>query len=467
VRYQPNRLNNAMKYIKQLGKKQLVLGSLLLILAVIPLTLFMAQQNQEQRSRATAATQLYLVPSTTASIPLQKNIGDSVSFDVMINPGTNLPSVVKLVLQYDPTKFQASATPFAVNAAAFPSTLEGPISQSGLVVASVSIGSDTTKAIQTITKVGTLTLTAISPTTSGATIISFGTNSQVLSVAKTDQSNENVLSTTTPAYISIASPITPTTVLTLAPTATPTPLPTANPTAVLTAIPTTIPTNTLSPSQPVTPSVEVSPTPAPSPIPTATPVPTQIPLPTPTLAPATTYLTLTTFLHGIGNSGDNANPNTSTLSNKTPIRQQRNITAYVYNDQNQLTDTQAGTVTYDPANGNYSGSVNFANTLADGYYTVLVKEDTHLRKSVPGILHIIPQQNNILPSVTLVAGDINNDNVINILDYNILIGCYSDLLPAVSCTDNQKVISDLNDDASVNQVDYNLFLREVTVQNGN
>src|SRR6185437_2486915 len=139
--------------MKVFGKRQITVLSLLFILAVIPATLFLTQKSQEQRSRASASTQLYLVPDTTASVPLQKNVGDTVSFDVMINPGTNMPSVVKLVLQYDPTKFQASATPFAVNAAAFPSTLEGPIVQSGLVVASVSIGSDTTKAIQSITKI--------------------------------------------------------------------------------------------------------------------------------------------------------------------------------------------------------------------------------------------------------------------------------------------------------------------------
>jgi hypothetical protein len=448
-----------MNYLKKIGKKQLALGSLLIVLAAIPLTIFIAQQNQEERSRASSSTQLYLTPNTTSSVPLQKNVGDTVSFDVMINPGSNLPSVVKLVLQYDPTKFQASATPFAVNAQAFPSTLEGPIAQSGLVVASVSIGSDTTKAIQTITKIGTLTLTAIAPTTTSPTTVSFGSNSQVLSVAKTDQSNENVLSTTTPAYISLISTVVPTTVLTLAPTATPTPRPTA--------VPTAIPTNTPVPTQPVTPTEQATPTPIPSPIPTATPVPTEIPQPTPTLAPATTYLTFTAFLHGIGNSGDNANPNSSTLSNKTPIRQQRNVMAYVYNDQNQLAASQAGIVSYDPASGNYSGNINFANSLTDGYYTILFKEDTHLRRTVPGIIHIIPQQNNIMPAVTLTAGDINNDNIINILDYNIVIGCYSDLLPAVSCTADQKIISDLNDDGSVNQVDYNLFLREVTVQNGN
>ena len=96
---------------------------------------------------------------------------------------------------------------------------------------------------------------------------------------------------------------------------------------------------------------------------------------------------------------------------------------------------KTGVITYDPANGNYSGSVDFGNSIPDGYYTVLLKEDTHLRKSVPGIIHMIPQQNNTMPTVTLVAGDINNDNVINILDYNILIGCYSDffrLFPVMS-----------------------------------
>ena len=429
--------------MKYFGKKQIMVLSLLFVLAVIPATLFLTQQKTQEHSNASASTQLYLVPSTTSSVPLQKNVGDTVSFDVMINPGTNMPSVVKIVLQYDPTKFQASTTPFVVNSSAFPSILEGPIVQNGSVIVSVSIGSDVTKAISTITKVGTVTLTAIAPTT-GATTVSFGTNSQVLSVAGTDQSNENVLSTTTPAYVTINSTANPTIPITIAPTETQTP--------------TAIPTNTLVPSQPVTPTE----------IPTISP--TQIPptlQPTATLAPATTYLSFTAFLHGIGNSGDNANPNENSLSNKTPLRQQRNVTAYVYNDQNQLTAQQTGMITYDSANGNYSGNIDFSNKIPDGYYTVLLKEDTHLRKSIPGILHIIPQQKNSMPSVSLVAGDINNDNVINILDYNLLIGCYSDLLPAVSCTDSDKIVSDLNDDGNVNQFDYNLFLREVTVQNGN
>jgi len=431
--------------MKVFGKRQITVLSLLFILAVIPATLFLTQKSQEQRSRASASTQLYLVPDTTASVPLQKNVGDTVSFDVMINPGTNMPSVVKLALQYDPTKFQASANPFTVNSTAFPSVLEGPIVQDGTVLVAVSIGSDVTKAIQTVTKVGTITLTAINPTTS-TTTVSFGSNSQVLSVARTDQSTENVLSTTTPGYIMINQTTSPSIPITLAPTATEIP-------------PTTLPTNTLVPTQPISPTAIISPSLAIS--------PTQILQPTATIAPATTYLSLTVFLHGIGDSGDNANPSASSLSNKSPLRLQRNVTAYVYNDQNQLAATQPGTISYDATNGDFKGNIALSNSLQDGYYTILIKEDSHLRKSIPGIIHIIPQQINTMPAVSLVAGDVNNDNVLNILDYNILLGCYSDLLPAVSCTDTNKSIADINDDGFVNQFDYNLFLREVTVQNGN
>jgi hypothetical protein len=48
----------------------------------------------------------------------------------------------------------------------------------------------------------------------------------------------------------------------------------------------------------------------------------------------------------------------------------------------------------------------------------------------------------------------------------LLIGCYSDFSPAKSCTSANKLLTDLNDDGNVNQTDYNLFLREISVQNG-
>ena len=72
-----------------------------------------------------------------------------------------------------------------------------------------------------------------------------------------------------------------------------------------------------------------------------------------------------------------------------------------------------------------------------------------------------------MPNVSLVTGDINNDNALTILDYNVLIDCYSDLLPARNCSDqNKKASADLSDDGAVNASDYNLFLRELSVVSG-
>jgi Dockerin type I domain len=428
----------------------LMLGSLLLVLVAIPATIFLAQQTQENRSRAAASTTLYFAPSATASNAVQANVGDTKSFDVMINPGSNLPSVVKLVMQYDTTKFQAGATPFVVNSAAFPTTIEGPVVVNGQVLISVSIGSDPTKAVKTVTKIGTLTLTAIAPTATAPTTLTFGSNSQVLSIAQADQSNENVLSTTTPTYVSILSSAIPTT------TSTPTVTPTNAPTTVT---PTVQPTATKAPTP--TPTIMATT------IPTSTSIPTQVATISPTINPSSTVLSFSVLLHGIGNSGDNANPTASDLSNKSPLHPQRTVLVSLYNDQNQLTATKSGVITYNPTNGNYTGSVDFGNTVPDGDYIVKIKDDTHLQRIVPGINHITPQQNNLMPGVTLVAGDINNDNAVNILDYNLLIGCYSDLLPAISCTDANTVLADLNDDGHVNQTDYNFFLREITVQSGN
>ncbi len=71
-----------------------------------------------------------------------------------------------------------------------------------------------------------------------------------------------------------------------------------------------------------------------------------------------------------------------------------------------------------------------------------------------------------VPQISLVAGDANNDNKISILDYNMLLGCYSDFAPAANCPGSNKAQTDFTDDGSVNQFDLNLFLREVSVQTG-
>ena len=443
-------------------KTQLLIGSLLVILAAIPVSLLLTQEPQDTRTRATASTTLTYAPNTTSSAPLQKNVGDPVAVDIIVNPGSNLPSLVRLEMAYDTTKFQLASSPFTVNTAAFPTTIEGPVILEGRVLISLSIGSDATKAIQTSTKVGTLNLIAKAPTTSSPTQVSFGTRSQVLSLAKNDEATENVLATTQPSYITIASPASPTTIAVTSPTVVPSTIPTTTPLPTATIIPTPTPTRT--PTQ--APTVTRVPSAVPSMTPVATLNPTQTPIPTPTVNPQSTSIAVNVLIHGIGSSGDNANPLASDMSNKTPQHPSRNVTVSVYDDQNQLFTTKSGLITYDTVSGSFKGVVDLGNTLQNGDYTVRVKEDTHLRRLVPGIQQLAAATVNTLPAIEVIAGDVNKDNTLNILDYNLLVGCYSDLLPAISCTEANKILTDLNDNGAVNQFDYNLFLREITVQSG-
>jgi hypothetical protein len=399
-----------------------VLSGILLALS-ISFTMYLIKQPQDTRSRASASTTLSFDPSSPFSNPILKSVGDTVPLDIIINPGTNLVSFVKLQISYDPTKFTLDSNPFVTNIAAFPLTIEGPITGNGLLSISVSIGSDPSKVIRTTTKLGTINLKAIAPTTNNPTQVYFSGATQVLSSGQSEQAGENVLSNTIPAFINI--------------------LPTA---------PTLTPTK--------------SPTPTPSP--TNVPTPTKTPTPTPIQPPGSTFLTLTIYQHGIWNSGDNTNPTQTDLSNKNPARKTINAYTELYNSSNQLMGVWTAPVTYSNITGNYKGQAEIdpATPLTSGQYTVRIKTDYHLKKSIQGFLNITANQTNIIPEVTLITGDANNDNNLSILDYNILLDCYSDLASAQSCNSANKIAADFNDDAKVNQIDYNLFIREITTLPG-
>lgn len=208
----------------------------------------------------------------------------------------------------------------------------------------------------------------------------------------------------------------------LNPTATPTQFPTAIPTTATTAIPTAAPT--------------------------ATPV------------PGDTILNFTLGLAGVGDGGTTTAVDMQ--GNTNPLHPTRQITVQLYNSQNQLVESPTGTVNYDSDNGLFTGSIDLGNQFVTGVYTVKLQTPQYLRELVPGIQTITAGQTITLPEVDFVVGDINGDNQINALDYNILMGCYSDLLPATDCNESNNILSDLNDDGNVNAIDYNLFLRELT-----
>ena len=190
------------------------------------------------------------------------------------------------------------------------------------------------------------------------------------------------------------------------------------------------------------------------------------PTPTPTPTPAQATMNMTVYLDGIGDRGDNTNPTASSLSNKNPVHQSVTAGITIYTTNNTLIASGTGALTYNSTAGAYTGDVPIQRGFPSGQYLIKVKTPYHLQKQVAGVQTITAGTDNSITPVALVAGDIDNNNAINILDYNILLGCYSDLLPATSCTSDQKVASDLNDDGSVNQDDYNLFIREINTQPG-
>lgn len=212
-------------------------------------------------------------------------------------------------------------------------------------------------------------------------------------------------------------------------------------------------------------TTNISGTPTPTKTPTPTPVtPTSTPVATPTPVPNGTRLDLTLLLHGIGKGGDNANP--TGTGNNSPLHPTRSVTIDLFDSSNSLIKSVSGTLSFNIASGNFTGTIDGGTGITTGNYIIKIKSSSFLIKQVGGITSITSSQSNSLPSVTLIGGDANNDNALNILDYNTLLDCYSELAPARNCDPTKLIQTDFNDDGLVNQFDYNFFLRELSVQTG-
>ena len=247
-------------FMKLNGKKLFLIGFIFILLVGIPVTIYFLQKQQETRTRAQKSTNLTFAPESTASSPIKKKIGDSIPLDIMVNPGSNLVSFVKLEISYDQDKLATAAGAFTPNTAAFPTVLEGPIYTPGKIAVTLSVGPDPTKAIQSVTKVGTITFTALANTLDGQpTLVTYGITTQALSIGSSDQASENVLSSTTPATIVIGG--------SAGPSESPIPIPTGilTPTPVVTTIPTidnVTNTPTQAPTSTATPLVTITPSPS-------------------------------------------------------------------------------------------------------------------------------------------------------------------------------------------------------------
>ncbi len=555
--------------------KKLFFLFLFALITLIPLLAGLRNRTQETRTQAAKSARLFFTPDSSAGNPIRKGVGQTVSLDLMVDPGQNNVSFIKFEILYDASKMSiAGAQSVVINSQAFSQTLEGPVLQSGRIAASISIGSDPTKGISTITKVATITFTTTAITASPVQV-SYGQISQVLSLSADAQATEDVLSSTTPAYIFIGDtnvtitvnpsqqvsptisnqpsnqPTNPPSVTQSPPT--PTGIVGCNPLAgTLTGrqeVPETNSTETAnvlitfgSPTSggvnssiiinstmqnpvnavhihsPADAGVNAPPTVTlytgsgtfPESFTTQKVIPMDIvrdmqegkayinihtdqfpngeirgqlvcgsTTPAPSIDPRNTRLQVSILLHGIGSSGDNPNPRESSLSTKEPRTTDRQISIQVLNDSNQIVVTRIGTVKYNGQTGNFNGLVDLGIGLTEGNYVVKIKSDRYLRKLLPGFYELTPGKEFQVREIDLVAGDINDDNVLNVLDYNVLYDCGYGSLSPLPMTDfkskfqqqacqshSTKQNSDLNDNGIVSSSDYNLFIRELSVQLG-
>jgi len=153
-------------------------------------------------------------------------------------------------------------------------------------------------------------------------------------------------------------------------------------------------------------------------------------------------------LPGIGNSpGDNP----------TPAHPMRSAAIVLINPQtHQVAGQAVGQVTYN--NGVYTGTIQ-VNGVAAGSYEIALKMDNTLASPVSQQpIAVTTSGINQLPNVYLLSGDFNQDNVIDIQDYNTFLGCYGNKI----CS--QKTAVDLNDDGTVNEVDLNILLHGIEIQ---
>ena len=200
-------------------KRVLLIGFILVLLIAIPVTVFLLQQQSKTKSGATPATTISISP-----VSQTVKVGDTVPLKISVDPtNTNLVSFVKFTINYDSTKLSVDPTT-GFTPGDLPNKLKltkNVTYGAGSVAVSLSANNDATAIIKQSTVVGTVNFKVLPSTSTAPTQITFGSDTQVLSLGSTDQFNENVLSSANPASLSIIGE-TPTIALTPVPTNAPT-----------------------------------------------------------------------------------------------------------------------------------------------------------------------------------------------------------------------------------------------------
>ncbi len=200
-----------------------------------------------------------------------------------------------------------------------------------------------------------------------------------------------------------------------------------------------------------------------SPTNTGTPTPTPTPVTItqePTTTPGDKIFDIGVWLPGIGGdrclNASRSGQFDSVGNNCEPDNSNRSVNVELYNTSNErVVQAVVGT----EFNGIlYTGtaSVNVPN----GSYTAYVKVNNSLKKRLPGIITLGPGANPA-PSAQLVTGDIDQNNILDLFDWNAVTDCYNNTGCGVDFP-----LSDLNDDSFVDEIDINILSRGFAIREG-
>ncbi len=192
------------------------------------------------------------------------------------------------------------------------------------------------------------------------------------------------------------------------------------------------------------PNCEYAPCPE-GPTPTATP--------SPSIGASQTSINLALGLAGIGNATESARG-----INNNPKRPARSIEVKLLNAQNQEVFSSSGSASFESSSGLYKSTIDLGNSFVSGPYIVRVRMDNTLWRNIPGIQNIAAGQENNITQVSLISGDVNQDNEINLLDYSGFTTCYrGGCAELQSAGLDQGEVIDFNDDGKIDELDLNIL----------
>ena len=240
---------------------------------------------------------------------------------------------------------------------------------------------------------------------------------------------------------------TPTATPTNTPTATPTPTPTKTATPTRTATPTQTPTNTPTRTRTPTPTPTATKTATPTRTATSTHTPTSTPTPTntPTSTPTNTSNATLSFKIRFQGIGADHHPDKTV---RVTLKRGSSIVG-IHEDVRVTADTD----------GVYNGSVP---DLDPGDYTILIKGTAHLQRNF-GEVNLITGQTTdedwTDDGQVLLAGDFDDNNVLNIVDISLILSQYTALSVPVDATNR---IYDVDGNEAINISDIAIVLANYT-----